>query len=155
MLSHISDQMWVFELSLLRLQINCLLIWATFHFCDDTFEDLLSSHEITVWELVVLNPTLRDVGSTFLEERVEPREDEKHLCLNRGAMLGACGTDLLECSSQIVSNAWGSLVSDLQTCLQQNWREPNMRLRCEPKAELRIGFQHSEFLLENWKPWCD
>jgi hypothetical protein len=42
-----------------------------------TTEDLLSSFEITIGELVVLDPTLRDELTSLLDESMEPGK-QKH-----------------------------------------------------------------------------
>jgi hypothetical protein len=39
--------------------------------------DSLSSFEVTIRELIVLGPTLRNIGSSLLNESVEPRKDEQ------------------------------------------------------------------------------
>jgi len=45
---------------------------VSFHFLDNTVNNLFTSHEITIGELVVFDPTLWDVCSSLLQQGVEP-----------------------------------------------------------------------------------
>jgi len=119
---------------------------------DEAAENLLSSFQISIGELVVLDPTLRNELASLLDQSVEPREQEHQRQLVLVLRRGRGRNHLLEGSLQVIADTRGSLVSNLQTGLEQNGGELNVRLRSQPESELFVRLEHLEFFLEHRKP---
>jgi hypothetical protein len=122
---------------------------------DETGKDLFTSHEITVGELVVLDPALRDVSSSFLQQGVEPGKDEQKLSLLVASARLTLRHDVLERALEVVLHARRGLICDLETRLQKNRRELQVRLRGKPESEFAVRLQHLKFLFENGEPRRD
>ena len=116
---------------------------------DETSKDLFTSHEVTVGELVVLDPALRDVSSSLLQQGVEPRKDEQKLSLLVASARLTLRHDVLERALEVVLYAWRGLIGDLETRLQKNRRELQVRLRGKPESEFAVRLQHLEFLFKD------
>jgi len=121
----------------------------------DVDKDALSSLEISIGELIVLDPTLWDVGPSLLNDGVEPGQDEQELHLVWLLTNSLLWSDILECPLQVVSHTWWCLVGDLQTRLEKDRWELGVWLTGKPKSEVLVWSQHLEFLLKDREPWCD
>jgi hypothetical protein len=75
----------------------------------------LSSFQVSIRKLIVFCPSLGNVGSSFLNESMEPREDEEKLSLLLINILTLCWSDILECPLKIVSNSRRCFISDFKT----------------------------------------
>ena len=103
------DRILKYAINLLPLDTSCIAIIL------EVKDDSFSCFKITIRKLVVFCPALRDISSSFLNESVEPRENEEKLCLGQFQLLALGWCDILECTHQVVADTWGSLISDFQT----------------------------------------
>jgi hypothetical protein len=116
-------------------------------------EDLLSGFQITVRELVVFDPALRNVCSSFLQDGMEPGKNKQHLDLNRTGWLFR--SHILESTSHVVSHTRRSLISDFERTLEQDGRELIVRFTGQEETELLIGGKRLELFFKNCKPGSD
>ena len=94
---------------------------SLFAFSQDFAENLLSSFEITIREFVVLDPALRDVSSSLLDQSMEPTQDEQQLGPLRSVRSGGSGRNhRLEGPVEVVLDTRRGLVGNLDGRLQQD-----------------------------------
>jgi hypothetical protein len=84
-------------------------------FFENIGKQRFSCFEITIGELVVLDPTLRDVSTSLLDQSVEPRKDKQKLHFGRLLLVHLLWHHVLQGSLEVIANARWSLISYLKT----------------------------------------
>ena len=71
---------------------------------------------------------------------------------HRMALFNVLLTPGLVCPLEVPLDSWRSLVRDLQTGLEEDWRELRVALCRQPKAETVMWLQSIQLLLKGWEP---
>jgi len=114
---------------------------------DDGFDRKASCFKIRRRKLVVFAPTLRDVNSPFLKNRVEVSKEVDESCFLRRVALELLVVEGKIHSLDIEFESWWRFVRYLEAALQEYDRELILFLGGKPEFEIFILFYFPKRLL--------